>query len=92
MSYTMKKKPVLFLCSPSSYLLSLKMTFTESYNGLGWKGPYRYSSSNTSAMGRDTCHQTRLLKPPSNLPLNTDREVAATASLGDLFQCLTTLE
>jgi len=26
----------------------------ESCNGLGWKGPYRSSSSNPPAMGRDT--------------------------------------
>jgi len=43
------------------------------------------------AMGRDTFHQTRLLKAPCNLASNTSREGAATASLGNLFQCLTTL-
>jgi len=42
-------------------------------------------------MSRGTFHQTRLLKAPSNLALNTAREGAATASLGNLFQCLTTL-
>jgi len=30
-------------------------------------------------------------KAPFNLPLNTSRERASTASLGNLFQCLTTL-
>jgi len=34
---------------------------------------------------------TRLLKAPSNLALNTSREGASTAPLGNLFQCLTTL-
>jgi len=43
----------------------------------------------TPAMGRDTFHQTRLLKAPSSLALNTSREGAATASLGNLCQCLT---
>jgi len=43
------------------------------------------------AMGRDTFHWTRVLKVPSNLALNTSREGAATASLGKLSQCLTTL-
>jgi len=42
-------------------------------------------------MGRDTFHQTRLLKAPANPALNTAREGAATASLGNLFQCFTTL-
>jgi len=42
-------------------------------------------------MGRDTFHYTRLLEAPSNLALNTAREGAATASLGNLCQCLTTL-
>ena len=63
----------------------------EPWNGLGWKGPYRASSSNLPAVGRDTSHQTRLLKAPSSLALNTAREGAATASLGNLFQCLITL-
>ena len=42
-------------------------------------------------MGRDPFHQTSLLKAPSNLALNTAREGAATASLGNLGQGLTTL-
>jgi len=63
----------------------------ESWNGLDWKGPYISSSSNPPAMGRDPFHQTRLLKTPSNLALNTAREGAATASLGNLGQGLTTL-
>jgi len=41
-------------------------------------------------MGRDTFHQTRLLKAPSNLGFNTSREGADTASLGNLCQCFTT--
>jgi len=41
-------------------------------------------------MGRDLVHQTRLLQAPSNLALNTAREGAATASLGNRFQGLTT--
>jgi len=57
----------------------------ESQNGLGWKGFSRSSSSNPSAMGRDTFHYTRLLKAPFNLASNTAREGAATASLGNLF-------
>ena len=32
-----------------------------------------------------------MLKAPSNLALNTSRDGASTASLGNLFQCLTTL-
>ena len=35
--------------------------------------------------------QTRLLKAPSSLALNTSREGASTTSLGNLFQFLTTL-
>jgi len=41
-------------------------------------------------MSRDTFHQTRLLRAPSSLAWNTSREGAVTASLGSLFQCLTT--
>ena len=43
------------------------------------------------AMGRDTFHQPRLLRAPSNLALSTAREGAATASLGNLGQGLTAL-
>jgi len=42
-------------------------------------------------MGRDTFHQTRLLRAPSSLTLNAAREGAATASLDNLFQGLTAL-
>ena len=41
-------------------------------------------------MGRDTFHQTRLLKALSSLGLNTAREGADRASRGNLCQCLTT--
>jgi len=58
---------------------------------LGWKGPYRSSSFNPPAMGRDLFHQSRVLKALSNLVLNAAREGAATASLGNLCQRLTTL-
>uniref|UniRef100_A0A8C3JRC5 Zinc finger C2HC domain-containing protein 1A n=1 Tax=Calidris pygmaea TaxID=425635 RepID=A0A8C3JRC5_9CHAR len=42
------------------------------------------------ALGRDTSHQTRLLQAPSSLALNPSRDGAATASLGNLGQALTT--
>ena len=42
-------------------------------------------------MSGEIFHQTRLLRAPSNLALNSSREGAATASLGSLCQCLTTL-
>jgi len=41
-------------------------------------------------MGRDPFHQPRELRAPSNLALNTAREGAARASLGNLCQGLTT--
>ena len=42
-------------------------------------------------MGRHMFHQTRLLKAPSSLALNTAREGAATTFLGNLGQGLTAL-
>ena len=42
-------------------------------------------------MSRDTFHQTGLLRAPPSLALNTARQGAATASLGNLCQGLTTL-
>jgi len=62
-----------------------------SQNVLGWKGPYRSPGSKPPAIGRDPFHQTRVLKALSNLALNPAREGAATASLGNLGQGLTTL-
>jgi len=43
------------------------------------------------AMGRDTFHQVRLLRAPSNLALNTTRKGSSTTSPGYLGQGLTTL-
>ena len=42
-------------------------------------------------MGRNTNHQTRLPRATSSLALNASRDGASTASLGNLFQCVTTL-
>jgi len=42
-------------------------------------------------MSRGIFHQPRVLRAPSSLALNTAREGAATASLGNLGQGLTTL-
>ena len=44
-----------------------------------------------SAMGRNIFHLIRLLRAPSNPPLNTAREGVSTTSLGNLLQCLSTL-
>jgi len=41
-------------------------------------------------MNRDIFHQSRVLRAPSNLALNTARKGTATASLGNLGQGLTT--
>ena len=41
-------------------------------------------------MGRDNCHQTRLLQALTNLALDAAREGAATVSLANLCRCLTT--
>jgi len=43
------------------------------------------------AMCRATNHQTRLPRATSSLALNASRDGASTASLGNLFQCVTTL-
>ena len=59
----------------------------ESWNRLGQKGLKRSSSSK----GRDTFHQTRLLKALSHLALNTPRNKASATSPCNLRQCLTTL-
>jgi len=45
----------------------------------------------TPCHGQGHFRQTRLLKDPSNMALNTSSDVTLTASLGNLVQCLTTL-
>ena len=62
----------------------------ESQNGLGWKGPQNPCCP-TPAMGRAAPYQLRLLRAPFNLALNASRDGASTTSLGNLFQCFTTL-
>ena len=65
--------------------------FIESQNSLGWKGPQWSSDFKPPAMCRVANHQTRLPRATSSLALNTSRDGASTASLGSLFQCVTTL-
>lgn len=47
----------------------------------------RSSNSNPTAMGRDTFHESRLLKGPSTLALNSSRDGATTTSLRNRFHC-----
>jgi len=66
----------------------------ESQNGLGWKAPQGSWSSNPpkpQAGPPTSTFNTRLPRGTSNLALNVSRDVASTASLGSLFQHLTTL-
>jgi len=42
-------------------------------------------------MGKDICKQIMFLKVPSNLTLNASSDWLSHHSLGNLFQCLTTL-
>lgn len=46
--------------------------------------------SNPPTLVRDISHQTRMFKDPAKLSLSTSREEASRASLGAIFQCLTT--
>jgi len=46
---------------------------------------------NSPAMKRDTYSYIRVLRAPSSLTLSASRDGASTTSLGNLFQCLTTL-
>ena len=58
---------------------------------LGLEGILKIIWFHPPAMSRDIFHQNRVLTAPSNLALNPAREGAATASLGNLGQGLTTL-
>ena len=49
------------------------------------------SSGNPPVMCRVTNHWTRLLRATSSLALNASSDGASTTSLGNLFQCVTTL-
>jgi len=71
--------------------VKLDHRITESQNGLGWKGPQWSLSFNPPAMCRVANHQTRLPRATSSQALNGSRDGASTTSLGNLFQCVTTL-
>ncbi|TRZ20625.1 hypothetical protein HGM15179_006433, partial [Zosterops borbonicus] len=51
---------------------------------LSSKRPPKITQPNPPGTGRDTFHQTRLFRAPSNLALSTVRNVASTVSLGSL--------
>ena len=63
----------------------------ESQNGLGSKGPQWSLSFNPPAMCRVASHHTRLPRATSSLAFNASSNGASTTSLGNLFQCVTTL-
>ncbi|KAK4828550.1 hypothetical protein QYF61_027519 [Mycteria americana] len=50
-----------------------------------------YLKSHHPAMSKDIFNSIRLLRAPSNLTLNVSRDGASTTSLGNMFQCFTTL-
>ena len=68
--------------------LQIRVTVIE---WLGLEGTFKVTQLQPPSIGRDISHQTALLTAPSSLALNTSREGASTTSLGNLFQCLTTL-
>ena len=67
----------------------------QSYHRIiGWLGLKRTTMTiefQPPAMCRVTNHQTRLPRATSSLALNASRDGASTTSLGNLFQCVTTL-
>lgn len=62
------------------------LILTSEQFGLG--GTIKMIQSSPPVIGRGTFHQTRRLKIPSNLALNTSRDETSKISLGNLFQCL----
>jgi len=82
----MKSEKICFIFNKLQCFLS--MYFIE---WLGFEGTFQTISFQSSAIGRDANHHTRLLTAPSSLALNASREGTSTASLGNPFQCLTTL-
>ena len=63
----------------------------KSSNGFGWKQLFKTFQSDLPAMVRYIFQQMRLPKASSSLTLNTSGDGTSTSSLGNLFQCLTTL-
>lgn len=56
----------------------------------GWEGIFNGHLVQPTAQGWDTSHWVRLPKAPSNLTLNTSKNGAAPAFLGNVFSCLIT--
>jgi len=57
----------------------------------GLEGTFRGHLVQLPAVSRDIFNYTRLLRAPSNLALNVSRDGDSTTSLGNIFQCFTTL-
>ncbi|KFU85733.1 Transducin-like enhancer protein 3, partial [Chaetura pelagica] len=72
--------PVPWVSPGATALLQSPSWFQPTGKAAAWGG----GSVPTPCMGRDTSHQPRLLQAPSNLPLNTARGGAATATLSSL--------
>lgn len=83
----LSQKSVVFLTAAGT-LCIVTTRYGYSQNGLGWKGPQKSRSSNSPPTGNDANHQIKLLRASSILALNTFRD---RASMGNLFQCFTTL-
>ena len=66
---------------------------SEMNHRMAWveKDHSEHPVSTPPAMGRVTNHQTRLPRATSSLALNASSNRASTTSLGNLFQCVTTL-
>ena len=69
------------------------LNIIESYHRMAWveKDHSDHPVSTSPALCRVTNHQTRLPRATSSLALNAARDGAFTTSLGNLFQCFTTL-
>ena len=63
----------------------------ESQDPWSWKGPLRVIQSKSPAINRDIHRQIRLSRALSSITVKVSRGGASAASLGILFQCLTTL-
>ena len=78
-------------CFLSFWLLSIWICFHRITDWFGLEETLQITQFHPPALGSDPFHQSRLPQALPNLALNPAREGAATASLGNLGQGLTTL-
>ena len=87
----MAKTPLRKCHSTHCCVRKLPCSFHRTTECCGLEGTFRGHQVQPPAVSRDIFNRIRLLRVPSNLSWKVPRDGASTTSLGNPFQCFTTL-